>query len=292
VRGGSRAVALTARPGHRYVVAVTASPDIGERFLALHVPGAPLLQPNAWDAGSARLLETLGFAAIATTSSGFAATLGRVDGAVTRDEVLDHCRSLVAAVGIPVAADLENGYADDPAGVAETVRLAAEIGLAGVSVEDYTRAADDIYDIPLAAERVAAAVDAARAAPYRLVVTARAENHIHKRPDLADTIRRLQAYQEAGADVLFAPGVVSADDVRTLLGAVDRPVNVLAMPACPPVAELAGLGVARVSVGGAFAFAAYAALVEAAQELRDDGTYGYLARIGTALPTIKGALSG
>jgi 2-methylisocitrate lyase-like PEP mutase family enzyme len=270
---------------------MTAPDGAGARFLALHVPGTPLLQPNAWDAGSARMLASLGFAAIATTSSGFAAGLGRLDGAVTRDQVLDHCRALVDAVEIPVAADLENGYADDPAGVADTVVLAAGTGLAGLSIEDYDRGNDAIYDRGLAAERVAAAVQAAARSGSGLVITARAENHIHRRPDLADTIARLQAYQEAGAHVLFAPGVVAPDDVRTLVSSVDRPVNVLAMPGCPPVAELARLGVARVSVGGAFAFAAYAALVEAARELRETGTYGYLDHVGPARGTIRDALT-
>jgi 2-methylisocitrate lyase-like PEP mutase family enzyme len=264
---------------------------LAKTFLDLHRPGDPLLQPNAWDAGSARMLAALGFQAIATTSSGFAATLGRLDGGVTRDEVLAHCTHLAAAVDIPVAADMENGYADTPDGVADTVRRAATTGLAGCSVEDFTGADDAIYDTGLAAERVAAAAAAAHEGPEHLVLTARAENHIHGHDDLADTIARLQAYQEAGADVLFAPGVVHADDLRTLLAEVDRPVNVLAMPGCPPVPELAELGVARISVGGAFAFAAYATLVEAARELQDSGTYDYLRRVGPARSAIRAALT-
>ena len=257
------------------------------RFLALHRRDRPLLQPNAWDVGSARLLATLGFEAIATTSSGFAATLGRLDGSVTRDEALAHCRALAAAVDVPVAADTENGFADEPAGVAETVRLAADAGLAGCSIEDFTGRRDDpIYDARLAADRVAAAADAARG---RLVLTARCENLLHRRGDLTDTIARLQAYHEAGADVLFAPGITALDDIRTLVREVDRPVNVLAVAGCPPVGALAEIGVARISVGGAFAYAALAGLVDAATELRDDGTYGYLERAGPIRATIRDA---
>jgi 2-methylisocitrate lyase-like PEP mutase family enzyme len=261
------------------------------QFLNLHRPGHPLLQPNAWDAGSARMLASLGFQAIATTSSGFAATLGRRDGAVSRDEVLEHCRELAAAVDVPVAADTEHGYADDPADVAETVNLASATGLAGCSIEDYSRDADSIYELPLAAERIAAAAEAAHNGRTQLVLTARAENHIHDRPDLADTIARLQAYQQAGADVLFAPGLRSADDIRSVVSSVDRPVNVLVVPGCPPISELAELGVARISVGGSFAFTAYAALIAAATELRDEGTYGYASAIGEARKTIGAALT-
>jgi 2-methylisocitrate lyase-like PEP mutase family enzyme len=266
---------------------------IAGRFLALHERDRPLLQPNAWDAGSARVLAALGFEAIATTSSGFAATLGRLDGSVTRDEVLDHVAQLAAAVDVPVAADTENGYADDPAGVAETVTLACATGLAGCSIEDHTGRRDTpIYDAGLATERVAAAAEAAHAGPTRLVLTARAENLVHGRDDLADTIARLQSYQEAGADVLFAPGLTSLDDIRAVVASVDRPVNVLARPGCPPVEALASVGVARVSVGGAFTYAALAALVDAATELREHGTYGYWEPIGSARDAIRGALGG
>ncbi len=258
------------------------------RFLALHQCERPLLQPNAWDEGSARLLASLGFEAIATTSSGFAATLGRLDGSVTRDEALAHGSRLAGAVDVPVAADTENGFADDPAGVADTVTRACATGLAGCSIEDFTGRRDDaIYDLGLAAERVAAAVEAAHRGPEHLVLTARAENHIHGRHDLADTIARLQAYQEAGADVLFAPGLTALGDIRSLLSSVDLPVNVLALPGCPPVDELAEAGVARVSVGGAFAYAALSALLDAAAELRDNGTHGYWARAAAARDTTK-----
>src|SRR3984885_775900 len=247
-----------------------------KRFLELHRRGEPLLMPNAWDLGSAALLASLGFQALATTSSGHAATLGRADGGVPRGEALGHAVALADGVEVPVSADLENAFADDPAGVAETIGLAVQAGLAGCSVEDYS--GDRIYDLEPARERVAAAVEAAHAGPVKLVLTARAENHIRGRDDLADTIARLQAYQEAGADVLFAPGIKRAEDIRQVVQSVDGPVSVLAVPGAPSTAELAGLGVARVSVGGAFAFAALGALVEAATELRDSGTYAYLER--------------
>jgi 2-methylisocitrate lyase-like PEP mutase family enzyme len=260
------------------------------RFLALHDGARPLLQPNAWDVGSARLLESLGFEAIATTSGGFAASLGRLDGSVTRDEALGHAGQLAHAVDVPVAADTENGFADDPPGVADTVTLACATGLAGCSIEDFTGRPDDaIYDIGLAVERVAAAVEAAHRGPTQLVLTARAENHIHGRQDLADTISRLQAYQSAGADVLFAPGLDTLEDIRAVVSSVDRPVNVLALSGSPSVGELASVGVARISVGGAFAYAALAGLLDAATELRDNGTYGYWERVAAVRPTIRDA---
>lgn len=258
---------------------MTSQQNKAERFLELHHGPEPLLIPNPWDAGSAKLLESLGFAALATTSSGFAATLGRLDGSVTRDEAIANGAVIAAATSVPVSADLENGYADDPDGVAETVRLAIKAGLAGCSVEDFTRHGEgSIYARGPATDRVTAAAEAAHAGPGRLVLTARAENYLRGRPDLADTVARLQAYQDAGADVLYAPGLTSADDIRQLVRSVDRPVNVLATAGGPTVAELAGAGVHRISVGGAFAFAALGAVVEAARELRDQGTYGYLSR--------------
>jgi 2-methylisocitrate lyase-like PEP mutase family enzyme len=239
-------------------------------FLDLHTPGSPLLMPNPWDAGSAKLLKSLGFQALATTSSGFAATLGRLDGNVTRDEAIEHAKVIVEATDLPVNGDLENGFADDAAGVAETVRAAIAVGLAGCSIEDWSGEA--IYEREHAAERVRAAAEAAEGT---LVLTARAENHIHDRDDLADTIARLQAFQEAGADVVYAPGLTKIDDIRQVVSSVDRPVNVLALPAAPPVAELAQAGVARISIGGGFAFVAMGAVVRAANELRDQGTYGF-----------------
>ena len=249
------------------------------RFLVLHRGEQPLLLPNPWDRGSAVLLASMGFHALATTSSGFAATLGRADERVTRDEAVEHAAAIVQATDLPVTADLESGFADEPAGVAETVGLATAAGLAGCSIEDFTGDPDDpIYDARLAAARVEAAAEAAHRGPVHLVLTARAENYLHDRPDLADTIARLQAYQETGADVLYAPGLTDLDDIRRVVSSLDRPVNVLARPGVPAVAELAAVGVARISVGGGFAFAALGAVLEAAGELRDAGTYGYWER--------------
>ncbi len=250
--------------------------ELSSRFLALHQGDGPLLMPNPWDQGSARLFASLGFQALATTSSGHAATLGRLDGSVTREEALAHAALIVGASDLPVSADLENGFADEPEGVAETFRLARAAGLAGGSVEDSSgRSQAPIYDIALATERVAAAAEIAHGGSVRLVLTARAENHLHGVTDLGDTIARLQAYQEAGADVLFAPGLNKLQDIRDVVAAVERPVNVLALPGAPSVSELASVGVARISVGGAFAFAALGGVVAAARELLEDGTYGY-----------------
>jgi 2-methylisocitrate lyase-like PEP mutase family enzyme len=266
--------------------------DKADQFLKLHRRGDPLLMPNAWDRGSAGLLGWLGFKALATTSSGHAATLGRLDGRVTRDEALAHAAELSAGTDLPISADLENAFADEPDGVAETMRLARATGLAGCSVEDYSgRAEDPIYELELARERVVAAAESAHSGPARIVLTARAENHIRGRQDLGDTIARLQAYQEAGADVLFAPGLRTAQDIRHVVESVDRPVSVLALGGVPAIAELAALGVARVSVGGAFAFAALASLREAAEELRDRGTYGYLERTAIGVQAARAAFA-
>jgi 2-methylisocitrate lyase-like PEP mutase family enzyme len=266
--------------------------DLADRFLRLHRPGQPLLLPNPWDLGSARVLASLGFAALATTSSGFAATLGLPDGGVTRDQAIGHADAIVRATPLPVSADLENGFADDPQDVAATVTAAIGVGLAGCSIEDFTGRDDDpIYEVSRAAERIAAAAQAAHSGPQRLVLTGRAENYLHGRADLADTIARLQRYAEAGADVLYAPGLTRASDIRDVVSSVDRPVNVLAMAGTPPVPELAELGVARVSVGGAFAFAALGALTEAARELQNAGTYGYLSNSAIGRQTIRTAFS-
>ncbi len=254
--------------------------DKARRFLDLHRPGDPLLLPNPWDAGSAKLLEALGFAALATTSSGYAATLGRKDYGVTRDEAIGHAAEIVAATELPVSADLENCFAPDPEGVTETIRLAAGAGLAGASIEDHSGDPDDpIYPLEVAVERVAAAAEAATASG--IVLTARSENYLHGRKDLGDTIARLQAFEAAGADVLYAPGLVDAGDIRAVVEAVAVPVNVLGRPRVPPAPELAELGVARISVGGGFAFAALGAVVEAAEELRGPGTYTYWDRAKT-----------
>jgi 2-methylisocitrate lyase-like PEP mutase family enzyme len=256
-----------------------------ERFLALHNGTTPLLLPNAWDLGSARLLAWVGFDALATTSSGFAATLGRLDGEAGRDASIAHAAALATATPLPVSADLENGFADDPAAVADTVCRALEAGLAGCSIEDYSGRADaPIYDLDLAVERIGAAAEVAHGGPVPLVLTARAENYLHGRPDLADTVERLRRYGEAGADVLYAPGLTRLEDIAAVVEALDRPVNVLLRPGGPSVAELAAVGVHRVSVGGAFAFAALAALVEAARELQAGQSASFLerARVGSA----------
>jgi 2-methylisocitrate lyase-like PEP mutase family enzyme len=251
-------------------------PEKAARFRSLHVKGEPLLMPNPWDAGSAKILASLGFQALATTSNGFAATLGRDDYGVTREEAIAHSQTIVDATELPVSADLEKAFADEPEGVAETIRLATGAGLAGCSVEDYTGNEDDpIYPPALATERIAAAAEAAGG---RFVLTARAENHLHGRDDLADTIRRLRAYQDAGADVLYAPGLRRLEDITEVVSSLERPVNVLVLPGAPSVPELAAAGVARLSTGGGLAFAALGALVEAAQELQGPGTYGWWER--------------
>jgi 2-methylisocitrate lyase-like PEP mutase family enzyme len=261
--------------------------DMTARFRALHIPGQPFLMPNPWDEGSAKALATLGFAALATTSSGFAATAGLVDGAVGAEAALEHAAAVSLCVDIPVSADLEDGWGDEPEIVASTVTEAIEGGLAGCSIEDYSAGADpEIHDIGLAAERIAAAADAAKEG-RGLVLTARAENFIRGNPDLGDTIERLQAYQEAGAEVLYAPGLVDIADIRSVVSSVDRPVNVLLMPGIAPIEELAEAGVARISVGGTFSAVAFGALARAARELKEQGTYGFfeLAREGRELTT-------
>jgi 2-methylisocitrate lyase-like PEP mutase family enzyme len=260
-------------------------------FLALHLAERPLLLANAWDVGSAKLLASLGFPALATTSSGYAATLGRLDYSVSREEALAHAAALVEATQVPVSADFEDGFAADPAGVADTVSLALEVGLAGCSVEDWSAAEERLYSLEVAAERVAAAAEAAHAGPVGLVLTARAENHLRGNPDLADTIARLQAFQEAGADVLYAPGL-DPRYIRELVASVDLPINMLARPGVPSVEQLGALGVKRVSVGGAFAFAALGALADAATELLSAGTYGFLDLSSSGATASRGAFAG
>jgi 2-methylisocitrate lyase-like PEP mutase family enzyme len=251
--------------------------ELGEKarkFLDLHRPGEPLLLPNPWDAGSAKILESLGFEALATTSGGFAATLGRNDGNVSREEAIEHGGVIAAATTLPVSADLENGFADDLPGLAETFRRAGQAGLAGASIEDYGGVPEPvIYPLDVAVERVRVAAEAAHAAG--IVLTARAENYFRGNPDLADTIARRQAYEAAGATVLYAPGRKDIDDIRAVIEAVDAPVNVLARPGAPTVPELAAAGAARISVGSGFAFAALGALVTAAEELKGPGTYEF-----------------
>jgi 2-methylisocitrate lyase-like PEP mutase family enzyme len=256
-----------------------------QSFLALHHGDAPLLLPNAWDPGTAKLFEFLGFSAVATTSAGHAATLGRLDGHVTLDEILVHAAALSGATSIPVSVDFENAFADDPAGVAANITRLAATGVAGCSLEDFARRAEDpIYETALAAERVAAAAEAAHGSGARLVLTARAENLLHGRSDLGDTIARLQAYQAAGADVLYAPGLHAIDDIRSVVESVDLPVNVLALPGAPPVAELGALGVRRISVGSAFSRVALGATIDAARELLERGTYDFWNVAASAAP--------
>jgi 2-methylisocitrate lyase-like PEP mutase family enzyme len=250
------------------------------RFLELHAAGRLFVMPNPWDVGSARLLASLGFPALATTSSGFAWSRGKPDGAATRDELVAHVESVVAATELPLNVDSERCFPDAPGGVEETVRLLDRAGAAGFSVEDYDPASDSIEPIGVAAERVAAVASAAHALPAPLVVTGRAENHIHGVDDLGDTIARLRAYREAGADVLYAPGLADVGSVSAVVGAVDAPVNVLLLPHGPPVRELAAAGVRRVSTGGALAAAAYGAALQGAHELLAEGTAGYSASAG------------
>ncbi len=248
-------------------------------FRALHARNRAFIIPNPWDTGTAKMLEALGFEALATTSAGFAQSIGKDDGAVDRDTMLAHAAQLVAATDLPVSADLENGYADDPAGVAETVQRAGEAGLAGCSIEDLPAGRDgEPYAIDFAAERIAAAAKAARALPFPFVLTARAENYIAGHPDLADTIARLQAYEAAGADVLYAPGLRTPGDIAAVVRAVGRPVNVLmGLPGVSfTLAELSTLGVRRVSIGSGLSRLAYTTAERAAKEMLDRGDFSAL----------------
>jgi 2-methylisocitrate lyase-like PEP mutase family enzyme len=237
-------------------------------FRALH-SGEPFVIPNPWDAGSARVLAALGFRALATTSSGFAFTLGRRDGAVTLDEVVAHVAAIDAATELPVSADLENGYGPDQSDVARAITRVAEAGAVGGSIEDYDRAGE-LYELKHAVERVAAAVEAARALAFPFTLTARAENHLRGNPDLDDTIARLRAFERAGADVLYAPGLRSIDQIRAVCDAVSKPVNVLAVPQLS-FAEIVAAGAQRVSVGGSLTWMAVKAMADAAEAIRDRG---------------------
>ena len=250
-------------------------------FRALHERPGAFIIPNPWDAGTARLLASLGFEALATTSLGLANTLGRPDGAgaVSRGEVLENCRIIAAATDLPVNADLENGYADEPRAAAEMIRLAAEAGVVGGSIEDATGdPSRPIYDFDLAVERVQAAVETARALPVRFVLTARAENLLHGRLDLDDTIRRLQAFEKAGADVLYAPGVRDLATIRTVASSVGKPLNVVMSAADPALtaAQLAEAGVKRISVGGALSRLALAAFLKGAREMKESGGFTWV----------------
>jgi 2-methylisocitrate lyase-like PEP mutase family enzyme len=257
---------------------MTRQEEKGERFRALHA-GETFVIPNPWDAGSARVLEALGFKALATTSSGFAFTLGRLDGKATLDEVVEHTARLDQATELPISVDLENGYGHDPEAAALAIRRAAEAGAVGGSIEDFDPAGR-LYERDHAAERVQAAIEAAGSLSFPFTLTARAENHIRGNPDLEDTISRLQAFERAGADVLYAPGLRTADEIRAVCVAVSKPVNVLALPGLS-LAEIAGAGARRVSVGGALTWVAARALVDAATSIRDSGDFSALA---TRLP--------
>ena len=251
----------------------------GQAFRALHERSSAFLIPNPWDAGTARLLAALGFEALATTSAGYALSIGKLDGAVGREAMMAHVAAIAAATELPVNADLENGFGDAPEFAAETTRMAAGAGAAGGSIEDSTgRPEDPIYALEFAAERVRAAVEAARGLPIPFMLTARAENFITGRPDLGDTIRRLQAYQEAGADVLYAPGLMRKEDIADVLSSVDRPVNVLAglKGFSLSHAELSAMGVKRISVGGSLARAALGGFLRAAREMREQGTFSFV----------------
>jgi 2-methylisocitrate lyase-like PEP mutase family enzyme len=249
--------------------------DRRARFRELHARESLFVMPNPWDIGSAQLLASLAFEALATTSAGFAWSIGKADQQVSRDELVAHVAQLAAATPLPLNVDSERCYPDDPGGIAETVRQLADAGASGFSIEDYDPATDRIDDAGLAAERVAEAAEAARSAG--LVLTGRCENLIRGVQDLDDTISRLVAYRDAGADVVYAPGLSTVEQVRAVVGAVDVPVNVLALASGPSTAELASVGVRRVSTGGALARAAYGALLDAAKELHGEGTSQYAA---------------
>jgi 2-methylisocitrate lyase-like PEP mutase family enzyme len=249
----------------------------GAMFRALHERASAFVIPNPWDVGSARLLELLGFEALATTSAGFAFSVGKTDNTIGREQMLAHCAALAAATDLPVSADLGNGFGDTPEIVAETVRLAAAAGLAGCSIEDNCYRDDaPIYPFSLAVERIQAAVEAVRQLDFPFTLTARAENYLVARNDLDDTIKRLQAYQEAGADVLYAPGLPTKNDIVTIIAALNRPINVLmGAQGATTVAELSALGVKRISVGSALSRAAYGAFLRAAREMKEQGTFTF-----------------
>lgn len=263
---------------------MNAQADKAERFRALHQREGAFIIPNPWGVGSARLLEALGFEALATTSSGFAYSLGKVDGEVTLEEMLDHCRAMAAATHLPVSADLENGYGDDPETVARTITRAGDAGVVGASIEDYSGlGSQSIYDFGLAVERVSAAVEAARARPHPFTLTARAENLLRGRDDLDDTLRRLQAFEAAGADVLYAPGLTTLEQVATVTASVARPVNVLAtMLDGVTVEQLANVGAKRLSIGGALARAALTPVLDAATEMLERGRFGWTSTLASS----------
>lgn len=250
----------------------------GRAFRGLHQRDRAFIIPNPWDVGTARLLAHVGFEALATTSAGYAFSVGRPDNTITRDETIAHAAAIASATDLPVSADLENGFGDTPEGVVETFKLAAAAGLAGGSIEDGSgRTGGEVYEIGQAMERVRAAVEAVRNLPFTFTLTARAENYLVGNPDLKDTIRRLQAYQEAGADVLYAPGLTSKADIASVVSSVDRPVNVIMglQGVQLSLAELSAIGVRRVSVGSALTRAAFGAFLRAAREMREQGTFTF-----------------
>jgi 2-methylisocitrate lyase-like PEP mutase family enzyme len=264
---------------------VVTQAEKGRAFRALHERAGAFIIPNPWDAGSARLLAHLGFEVLATTSMGYAFSIGKLDTTLSRDEALANASAIAAATPLPVSADLENGYGDAPEIVAETIRLAGEAGVVGGSIEDASGRADDpIYEMGYAVERVRAGVAAARALPFPFTLTARAENYLHGRADLRDTIRRLQAYQEAGADVLYAPALETKEDIAAVVSSVDRPVNVLMglRGVQLNLAELSAIGVRRVSVGSSLCRAALGALLRGAREMRERGTFGFAAEAASS----------
>jgi len=258
-------------------VVVPTHDEKAERFRALH-EGDAFIIPNPWDSGSAKVFAALGFHALATTSSGFAFTLGRADGNATLDEVVAHVRALDAATDLPVSVDLENGYGPDPRDAANAIARAAEAGAVGGSIEDYDPSGR-LYDLDQATERVAAAVETARGLGSPFMLTARAENHIRGNPDLDDTIARLQAYERAGADVLYAPGLRNGDEIRAVCSAVGKPVNVLAHKGLT-IGEIVDAGGTRISVGGALTWVAVNAMAAAAKRIRDEGDFSVLAGAG------------
>ena len=266
--------------------------DKAKTFSALHERSGAFIIPNPWDPGSARLLAALGFEALATTSSGYANSIGRPDGAVSLEEKIAHCRTLCAATDLPVSADLEKCFADDPEAAADTIRLAAGAGVVGGSIEDFSGdARNPIYDFDLAVERVQAAVEAARSLDFHFTLTARAENLLRGRKDLDDTIRRLQAFEAAGADVLYAPALTTLEEVRTVTAALGKPVNVLAPPLKNvTLAQLSEAGAKRISIGGALARAVIATLLRAGTEMRDRGSFGWAADAtpGAKIDTLLG----
>ncbi|HEY2714964.1 MAG TPA: isocitrate lyase/phosphoenolpyruvate mutase family protein, partial [Solirubrobacterales bacterium] len=243
--------------------------ELGKRFKELH-DGAPFVIPNPWDAGTGRVLEALGFEALATSSSAFAFSLGRADGAAELNEVVQHVERLAAATGVPVSVDLEHGYGAAPERAALAIEAVAAVGAVGGSIEDYDPDAERLYETAEAAERIAAAAEAAARLPFRFMLTARAENHLRGNPDLDDTIARLQVYEAAGADVVYAPGLRELDDIRAVAAATERPLNVLALPSLS-VEEIGAAGGQRISLGGSLAWATIEAMAEIAAGIRDDG---------------------